>query len=118
MRADPVHLRQVILNLAMNAMDAMVNCAPDSRRMTFRSAPVEGAGAMVTISDTGPGIPEDKLKSIFEPFVTSKDQGTGLGLSIAHTIIETYGGKIWAENGPQGGAVFRFTLSLTDTITS
>jgi signal transduction histidine kinase len=118
MRADPVHLRQVILNLAMNAMDAMVNCAPDSRRMTFRSPPVGEAGAMVTISDTGSGIPEDKLKSIFEPFVTSKDQGTGLGLSIAHTIIETYGGKIWAENGPQGGAVFHLTLSLADTITS
>jgi signal transduction histidine kinase len=114
MRADPVHLRQVILNLAVNAMDAMMNCPSERRRMTFRSAPVGEAGAMVTVSDTGPGIPEERLKTIFEPFVSTKDQGTGLGLSIAHTIIETYGGKIWAENAPEGGAIFRFTLSLAD----
>jgi signal transduction histidine kinase len=114
MRADPVHLRQVILNLAMNAMDAMMNCASGERQMTFRSAPVGETGVMVTVSDTGPGISEDKLKSIFDPFVTSKDHGTGLGLSIARTIVEAYGGKIWAENALGGGAIFRFTLSLAE----
>ena len=68
----------------------------------------------VTVSDSGKGIPEDKLTSIFDPFFTTKPQGTGLGLPIARTIIETHGGTIWAENRPGGGAVFRFTLPLAD----
>ena len=67
------------------------------------------------MSDSGTGIPTDKLKDIFETFYTTKPQGTGLGLSIARTIIETYGGKIWAENRTGGGAVFRFTLPLAKT---
>jgi signal transduction histidine kinase len=55
----------------------------------------------------------DKINEIFEPFYTTKRQGTGLGLSIARTIVEIYGGRIWAENRPEGGAVFRFTMPLT-----
>ena len=58
------------------------------------------------------GIPADKINEIFDPFYTTKGHGTGLGLSIARTIIETYGGKIWAENRPGGGTAFRFTLPL------
>ena len=65
----------------------------------------------VSVSDTGPGIPNDKLKSVFDTFYTTKPHGTGLGLSIARTIIENYGGQIWAENKLRG-AVFRFTLPL------
>jgi len=65
---------------------------------------------MVSISDNGAGIPEDKLQDIFEAFYTTKSQGTGLGLSIVRTIVLGYGGKIWAENRSGGGAVFRFTL--------
>jgi signal transduction histidine kinase len=67
---------------------------------------------MVSVLDRGPGLPEDRLQSVFDPFVTTKDQGTGLGLSIARAIIEQYRGKIWAENRPDGGAAFRFTLGL------
>jgi len=70
---------------------------------------------MISIEDTGAGIPDDKLKSIFQPFVTTKQQGTGLGLSIAQTIVGTYGGKIWAENRIGGGAVFHFTLDLVQS---
>ena len=66
----------------------------------------------VAVWDSGDGIPADKLKDVFETFYTTKPQGTGLGLSIARTIVETYGGKVWAENGPLGGAIFRFTLPL------
>jgi len=66
----------------------------------------------VSVSDAGTGIPEDKLGEIFDTFYTTKEHGTGLGLSIARTIVETYGGKIWAENRPEGGAVLRFTLPL------
>jgi signal transduction histidine kinase len=70
---------------------------------------------MVTVSDAGTGIAQDELKSIFEPFYTTKAQGTGLGLSIAHTIVTTYGGKIWAENRPNGGAVFVSPLPLAQS---
>jgi signal transduction histidine kinase len=110
-RADPVHLQQVILNLAMNGMDAMQNAAGE-RTMIIETAQSGASMAEVSVADSGSGIPADKLKSIFETFYTTKPQGTGLGLSIARTIVETYGGRIWAENRLAGGAVFRFTLPL------
>jgi signal transduction histidine kinase len=66
----------------------------------------------VSVCDSGPGLPKDQLKKVFETFYTTKQQGTGLGLSIVRTIIESYGGKIWAENRIAGGAAFRFTLPL------
>jgi signal transduction histidine kinase len=114
-RADEVHLQQVILNLAMNAMDAMLNCVPGSRRMRLETMLVGEAEVEVSVSDSGSGIPIDKLNDVFETVFTTKPQGTGLGLSIARTIIETYGGRIWAENRTGGGAVFRFTLPLART---
>jgi signal transduction histidine kinase len=114
-RADEVHLQQVILNLAMNGMDAMLSCVPGSRKMTLGTALAGEGKVEVSVSDSGTGIPNDKLNDIFDTFFTTKPQGTGLGLSIARTIIETYGGKIWAENRLGGGAVFRFTLPLAKT---
>jgi signal transduction histidine kinase len=113
-RGDPVHVQQVILNLAVNAMEAMADCGPDRRRLSFRTSLIGASEVMVSVSDTGPGIPEDQVERIFESFVTTKTLGTGLGLSIARTIIETHGGKLWAENRSDGGAVFRFILPLAD----
>jgi len=109
-RADPVHLEQVMLNLATNAMDAMENCDSGRRTLAIRTSSIGDSEIMVSISDNGAGIPEDKLQDIFEAFYTTKSQGTGLGLSIVRTIVLGYGGKIWAENRSGGGAVFRFTL--------
>ncbi len=111
-RADPIHLQQVVLNLALNGIDAMLNCMPRERRMVLQTAMIGESTVEVSVSDSGIGIPADKLDSIFEPFFTTKQHGTGLGLSIAREIIETCGGKIWAENRLGGGAVFRFTLPL------
>ena len=111
-RADPIHLQQVVLNLAMNGMDAMTNMPPNARRMTIKTTLPGGTWVEVSVSDSGTGIPEHKHDSIFDTFYTTKERGTGLGLSIARTIIETYEGKIWAENQAGGGAVFRFTLPL------
>jgi len=67
------------------------------------------------LADTGGGIPPDKLNNVFDPFYTTKGHGTGLGLSIVRTIVENFGGRIWAENRTAGGAVFRFTLPILRT---
>jgi signal transduction histidine kinase len=110
-RADPIHMQQVIINLVMNGMDAMEG-APRPHNLTIRTRRnAEYGVAEVRVSDSGSGIPEENLTHIFDPFVTTKQQGTGLGLPIARTIIESYGGTIWAENR-QRGAMFCFTLPL------
>src|SRR5947199_300071 len=69
--------------------------------------------AELSVSDRGPGIPEDKMKEVFEPFFTSKAEGMGMGLSIARTIIEAHNGTVWAKNRDHGGASFRITLPLS-----
>jgi signal transduction histidine kinase len=93
-------------------MDSMQNCVPGSRKITLETMLVGQTKVQVSVADTGPGIPNDKLESIFDTFFTTKPHGTGLGLSIARTIIANYGGRIWAENKHSGGAVFRFILPL------
>jgi signal transduction histidine kinase len=115
-RVDQIHLQQVILNLAVNGMDAMRDCAPGAGKISIQTALVGSSAIEVSVADSGIGIPPDKLKYVFDTFYTTKRQGTGLGLSIARTIIETYGGKIWAENRPGGGAVVRFTLPLSEAV--
>ncbi|MGO7333513.1 sensor histidine kinase [Rhizobium leguminosarum] len=111
-RADKVHVQQVILNLATNAMDAMSDAVPAGRTLTFATGQANEK-AELRVSDTGDGIPEERLIRIFEPFYTTKQAGTGLGLSIARAIIETYGGTICADNRPEGGgSVFRMVLPL------
>jgi signal transduction histidine kinase len=111
--ADPVHLLQVILNLATNAMDAMVDTPSDARQLTIRSALNGDCKVEVVVTDSGPGIRDQSVERIFDTFYTTKEHGTGLGLSIARTIVETYGGKIWAENCANGGAAFHFTVPLS-----
>jgi signal transduction histidine kinase len=110
-RADPIHMQQVMMNLVMNSMDAMEH-ESGPRNLTIRTRRnAEYDVAEVRVSDSGKGIPEDKLTNIFDAFVTTKPQGTGLGLPIARTIVESYGGTIWAENRHRG-AVFCFTIPL------
>ncbi|MFT2214813.1 ATP-binding protein [Rhizobium giardinii] len=114
-RADKVHVQQVILNIATNAMDAMLEVAGRERKLTLETRMTKDSKVELSISDSGQGIPDDQLATIFEPFYTTKPAGTGLGLSIAQTIVETYGGKIWASNRCEGGAVFRVVLPLART---
>ena len=111
-RADEVHLQQVILNLAVNSLDAMESCPAGTGRIRIETAMAGEGEVEISIADSGTGIPADKLSKIFDAFYTTKRLGTGLGLSIARTIVEIYGGRIWAENRPGGGAAFRFTLPL------
>ena len=109
---DPIHLQQVVLNLLMNGMEAIGSAASSERTITARTAVLEGAVVEVAIEDSGPGIPPDKVEQIFEPFFTTKDAGMGMGLAITRTIVVSHGGRIWAANRPEGGAVVRFILPL------
>ena len=108
---DRVQLQQVILNLVVNAIDAMADTPGESRKINLRTSRVDNF-AELSISDNGPGIAEDKLKKVFEPFFTSKAEGMGMGLSIARTIVEAHNGRIWAESPSGGGALFRIRLPL------
>ena len=111
---DRIQLQQVILNLVVNGIDAMKDTPTESRVISIRTSRV-GKFAELSVSDRGPGIPEDKLKEVFEPFFTSKAEGMGMGLSIARTIIEAHHGLIWAKNRDHGGASFRMRLPLSET---
>ena len=109
-RADRIQLQQVIVNLALNAMEAMQGTRTDRRMLTIRSRRADDRSAEVSVTDSGAGIVPELRDSIFEAFVTSKATGMGLGLAISRTIVEAHGGEILAENAPGGGAEFRFTL--------
>jgi C4-dicarboxylate-specific signal transduction histidine kinase len=108
-RGDRVQLQQVLLNLLLNAMDAVNDSAPDGRRVTVRLL-AAGTQVEVAVSDTGHAIPRDKLARVFEPFFTTKPNGLGMGLAISQTIIAAHGGRLTAENNRNGGATFRVLL--------
>ena len=108
---DRIQLQQVILNLVVNGIDAMRDTPGENRVISIRTSRVENF-AQLSVADRGPGIPEDKLKEVFEPFFTSKADGMGMGLSIARTIVEAHHGLISATNRDHGGASFRIRLPL------
>jgi len=111
-RGDRVRLQQVVMNLIMNATDAMKKS--QNRVLTIRSAMQDTDRVSVSISDTGPGIDEKIKDRLFSPFATTKKEGLGMGLRICRTILEDHGGSIRAENKAEGGATFSFTLKIDD----
>ena len=106
---DQVLLQQVLVNLMVNAMDAMAETPPARRRVTI-STEVSGGAVDVSVRDAGTGLPAQIDGALFMPFVTTKPQGLGIGLTITRTIVETHGGTIDAHNNPEGGATFTVTL--------
>jgi PAS domain S-box-containing protein len=110
--ADRIQLQQVILNLMMNAMEAMSGVGNGPRELLIRSGTDESQGVLVSVQDSGPGLDPKSLDHLFDAFYTTKPQGLGMGLAISRSLIEAHGGRLWASANAPHGAVFQFTLPL------
>ena len=108
--AAPVQIQQVLLNLIMNALDAVEALPPAKRRIVITTRSLQGESAEVTVRDFGPGLPKDEPEKVFDHFFSTKQTGMGMGLTIVRSIIEMHGGKISASNAPESGACFAFHL--------
>ena len=111
--ADRIQVQQVVLNLVMNAVEAMSTSNEAPRRLVIESAINESGDVLVTVADNGPGFAEENAGRLFEAFYTTKASGTGMGLAICRSIVENHGGQLWADtntNKAARGSVFRFTL--------
>lgn len=112
---DSIHLEQVLLNLMINAMDAMASNTANGlaeRILDVTTSRYDKSSAAISVADTGPGIAAAYRPRIFDSFFTTKKEGMGLGLAIARSIVHAHGGKIWQEGTSAGGAVFKFTIPL------
>jgi C4-dicarboxylate-specific signal transduction histidine kinase len=112
-QGDRVQLQQVILNLLINAIQAMGDLAEDKRELHISTALIESEGVRVAVRDTGPGLRPQDLERLFVPFYTTKPHGMGMGLSICRSIIEDHGGRLWATHHEPRGAQFQFTIPAT-----
>ena len=109
-QGDRVQLQQVILNLVLNAVEAMGSVEAGPRELLISTEQTEANGVLVTVRDSGPGIDPEHVERVFEAFYTTKSSGVGIGLSICRSIIDAHGGRLWAEANEPRGAVFLFTL--------
>jgi C4-dicarboxylate-specific signal transduction histidine kinase len=108
---DRVQLQQVVMNLIMNSIDAM-KTVEGTRELTIMSQRAENAQLLVSVIDTGVGLPSQEADEIFKAFFTTKRQGIGMGLSISRSIVESHGGRLWATGNPGRGATFQFSLPV------
>jgi PAS domain S-box-containing protein len=111
-RGDKIQLQQVLLNLMLNAFDAMKECPEENREVLLRAGSNGTDTVEVSVADHGPGLATDELDRLFQPFFTTKRDGLGMGLSICRSIIENHRGRLWAENNRDGGATFFFTVPV------
>ena len=109
-RADRMHLQQVLINLLLNALDAIEHLPDGQREIVISASSGQDEMIEVGVTDRGKGISPDHMPHLFEPFFTSKANGTGIGLAVCKTILDMHGGQIWAEHNPGGGTTMRFTL--------
>jgi C4-dicarboxylate-specific signal transduction histidine kinase len=115
-QGDQVQLRQVMLNLIINAVEAMSRHAAGARDLLIRTAKTKSGGALVTVRDSGPGVDPANLERIFDAFFSTKADGLGMGLSICRAIIQAHGGRLSATRGAARGTILRFTLpAATDS---
>ena len=113
-RGDRIQLHQVLLNLAINALDAMKDTSASERVLTFASERIDEHSVQVSVQDAGTGIPADKLDMVFEPFITNKAHGLGMGLSICRSIVQMHGGRIQATPNADLGMTFQFVLPIEE----
>jgi C4-dicarboxylate-specific signal transduction histidine kinase len=109
---DRVQLQQVLLNLIVNACDAMRSTAVARRRLTVVGAVDEVGRVRISVADCGSGLDGTDLERLFEPFVTTKEHGLGVGLSISRAVVTAHGGRLWAETNGEGGATFHVSLPV------
>ncbi|KWV52154.1 histidine kinase [Bradyrhizobium macuxiense] len=109
---DRVQLQQVLVNLILNAVEAMSSVEEVGRELAIRTEQSQTDGILVAVSDSGSGIDPENRERVFEPFYTTKTSGVGMGLSICHTIINGHGGRLWVGANEPRGAVFKFTLPV------
>lgn len=109
---DSVQLQQVVLNLLVNAVDALEEMPRERRSITVTTRQVSPSSVELRVVDSGPGIRADLIDRVFEPFITTKHKGTGLGLAIVRAIVHAHGGEVFAESTAEGGAAFRVVLSV------
>jgi signal transduction histidine kinase len=107
---DRIQLQQVMLNLIINAVEAMSGVSEGARDLRISTGRHTTGGVLVAVRDTGPGVDPQSLDRLFDPLYTSKPGGVGMGLSICRSIIEAHGGRLWASANESRGAVFQFTL--------
>jgi PAS domain S-box-containing protein len=112
--ADRVQLQQVLMNLMLNSIEAMQGIGGE---LTINSQPIVDGQLLISVRDTGVGLPTENLNDIFNAFFTTKAQGTGLGLAITRSVIQSHGGNIWATANSEGGATFQFTLPTREAET-
>ena len=110
--ADRIQLQQVLLNLMMNAIEAMSGAGEGPRELLVRSATDESRGVLVSVEDSGPGLDPKSIDRLFDAFYTTKPQGLGMGLAISRSLIQAHGGRLWATANEPHGAVFQFTLPI------
>jgi C4-dicarboxylate-specific signal transduction histidine kinase len=110
---DRVQLQQVVVNLILNAVEAMSTVENGARELSISTEQCDTGGIRVAVGDSGPGIEPEHLQRVFEPFYTTKASGIGMGLSICRSIIDGHGGRLWAEANEPRGTVFQFTLPAT-----
>jgi C4-dicarboxylate-specific signal transduction histidine kinase len=107
---DRVQLQQVVLNLILNAVEAMASVEAGARQLLISTEQNRADEVLVAVRDSGPGIEPDRIERVFDAFYTTKSNGVGMGLSICQSIINAQGGRLWADANNPRGAVFRFTL--------
>ncbi|MGB8755092.1 MAG: ATP-binding protein [Pseudolabrys sp.] len=111
-QGDRVQLQQVLLNLLLNAIEAMSSVSTGSRHLVIASAKKDSNSLLVSVYDSGKGFPSNDLDRLFDPFYSTKSDGMGMGLTISRSIVESHGGRIWATPNSPCGAVFQFTLPI------
>jgi signal transduction histidine kinase len=107
-------VQQVVLNLILNAVEAMGSVKKGSRELAIVTERQKAGGVFVAVRDSGPGIDSKHLDRVFDAFYTTKSSGVGMGLSICRSIINAHGGRLWVEANEPRGAIFQFTLPVVD----